>query len=407
MIIDKLDEITKKAEVQDLNSDELLRIKSRTYYPAIKLLEESRGIEEAPKENDVRIAYNLFRHLDQGEDIPTDKNSGKNAQELRTERIGMINRIAYICGEIAKREYIEGKGIEDIILGDEARSVTKWLIENEPDKIGKIFAEHFGRGVVWRDFYEIGKEGEVGTSIKKSLDYSIKSMAHGMIIFIERGPIETLRQLDDYCDMVAGNIGKIFLNELVKLKDKDECGNPIKLDDFLAEQLAKYLQLTNIAKNVRSDYEEGRRFFPGSWIHKGISFESMMDGNSVDAIAVRQKVLNKVLSFAQNKFNYAMRYINQIPYKLSGYKAFCLFPVILAQKTLENMREAGTENVFNGIETAVKIPYGIKNILEFSRDIVKCPEDNLKSWLTNYARHPSQFIFKDAEYNQWSKNYLK
>ncbi len=408
---EKIIEISKE---RTLTSDELLQLKSTSFFLPIKFLRIAKGDEEEDKEPYVRIAYNIFRGLDECEDVPIKRNGEKKEQEIKNERLGMITRFSYIVGEVVKRDYSTERKVEDIILGDDMRSVTKWLVENEQKEAGKVFAEHFGRGAVLRELYEIGEEGETGKEIKKALDYSVKSMADGMSFFIDKGPIETFKQLDNYCEYVAGKIGKTYLNELVKLKDlerlklKDKDGNLIKtLDDGLAELFAKFLQLTNIAKNVRQDFEEGRRFFPGEWIHKGISYEFMMDGPTIDAQQVRNEVLCKVLSAASAKFFPSINYVKSIPKELSGYRAFCLFPLILAEKTIENMRGAGPERVFNGAEDAIKIPYGIDAVRDFTYNIVKFEKGGrLDNWLGEYKLNPAKFSFKLEDYKDWAPQWF-
>lgn len=407
----KIIEISKE---RTLTSEELLVLKSSSFFLPIKLLTIAKGDDEEYKEPYVRVAYNIFRELDECEDVPIKSNGEKKQREIINERLGMITRFSYIVGEVVKRDYSIERRIEDIIQGDDLRSVTKWLTENEPKEDGKVFAEHFGRGIVLRELYEIGKEGEIGKDIKKALDYSLKSMADGMSFFIDKGPIETYRQLDNYCEYVAGKVGKTFLNELVKLKDlerlklKDKSGNLITtLDDKLAELFAKFLQLTNMAKNVRPDYEEGRKFFPGEWIHKGISYESMMDGLTIGAQQVRNEVLYKILSTTSAKFYPSLDYVKSIPKELSGYRAFCLFPLILAEKTIENMRSAGPERVFKGDEDAIKIPYGIDAIKDFTYNIVKFEKgEHLDNWLEKYKENPAKFSFKPGDYKDWAPQWL-
>ena len=80
----------------------------------------------------------------------------------------------------------------------------------------------------------------------------------------------------------------------------------------------------------------------------------------------------------------------------------------MAQKTIENMHEAGAERVFRGEEHAVKIPYGIKNILEFSDKIVTYENGkNANGWLDEYKKDPRVFSFKPGEYEKWACNWLK
>jgi len=402
------EEILEEAKRRDLTSEELLALKSRTYYPAIKLLGLCKGEKEENKESYVRTAYNIFRAIDECEDVPI-RRTDKTEREIINTRMQMLNRISYIVGEIAKKSYQNGKGLTAIIESDNLKTVTKWLTANEPDIEGKVFAEHFGRGVVLRDFYEIGKEGEVGDKIKTALDYSVKSMADGMINFLDKGPIEEIPQLITYCDYVAGDVGKKFLNELVRLKDKDKDGKPIELSADNATQLARYLQLTNIIKNIRCDYDERRRFLPGKLLYGDVSYNFMMDGDSNAARGARHSVFDTMVNKITGKKLFpSLDYIRSIPDEISGYKAFCLFPVLLAEKTLETIRTAGPERVFKGEKEGIKITYGVDKFLEFVHGITTYEEGaNLNRWTEEFQAEPKSFSFKPEEYEKWVGDWIK
>ena len=232
-------------------------------------------------------------------------------------------------------------------------------------------------------------------------------MGDAMMDFLDKGPIETSRQLDDYCYHVAGRIGSNFLNELIRQKDCVD-GKPVELDDELAAQFGRYLQFINIIKGIRKDYNEGRKFLPGELIHRGISYEFMMESKtSLDAQDVRDYVFNRVLEFAETRFERSVRYVKSIPSELSGYKAFCLVPLITGQKTIENMRDSKAEKVFNGDEDATKISYGIGSIMNFSYYLAKNDEGKKANrWLDEFGNSPRRFSFKPDDYVLWAKDFI-
>lgn len=393
-------EILETAKRRTLTSEELLALKSVGFFLPIRFLRLAKGDSEVDKEIYVKTAYNIFRLLDQLEDVLIKKN-GEREQEIKNKRKDMITNFSYIVGEVVKRDYSNARTIEDLINSDYFRSITSWLMANEPNDEGRVFAQHFGRGVVLRDLYKIGEEGETGKMIKEALDYSVKNMAEGMRVFIDQGPIQTLRRLDNYCEYVAGKVGKNFLNKVVMLKDG------IQLDSNLAELFAKYLQFTNIIKNVRQDYEEGRKFLPSELI-TGISYEFMMDQDTLEARQIRNKVLSRLIDYTNGKFLPSVKYIKSIPTELSGYRAFCLFPLIHAQKTLENMQNAGIEQIFHGDPGAIKIIYGIESIKDFCYNIVtKEVGKKLDAWLDEYSDKPQSFSFHPQAYANWSKDWIK
>ena len=381
----------------ELTSEELLALKSVSFYAPIKMLELGRGQREGEnKEKCVQTAYNILRLLDEAED----------ASKLLTvdDKKWIIEKFSFVIGEIVRKTN-GSKGIEDIIKGSDFQSVTKKLKEGAADKTARVFVEQFGTGNVLRDLYGISTQPH-GTEIQEAIHYAVETMATGMKVFLEKGPIETVDQLHTYCYRVAARIGSAFLNKLVEFKDRDIQGNPVILDDELAERFGEFLQLTNIIKNVRSDYKEDRRFFPREYRRRDVSYEYMMDGGGVDAEEAKEKMLEKMLSLAELNFKDSVKYVQSISEHISGYRAFCLIPLITAKKTLEHMRKEGAEKVFIGEKDAIKIPYGIQGIVDFSYGLVKNEEGkHTNEWLNEFAQKPEKFSFEPHEYEKWAGHY--
>src|SRR3989344_393433 len=374
------EELIKIASERDLTSEELLAEKSASFFAPVRMLSIAKGSNEYPKEVYVRTGYNILRELDEFEDASRSVSIG--------DKTWAIGRFTFVIGEVARLNGHK-KGIENIIRGDDFQSVTKRMVAGAADERARVFIEQFGRGHVLRDLYEIGKE-ENGKKIQEAIADCTRSMAFGMTTFLEKGPIQTEEQLENYCFQVAGRIGSGLLNKLVEYRDVDKNGLPVKLDDGLAEKLGEFLQLTNISKNIHSDYKEGREFLPNDWRTRDVSFNYMVEGKGVVAQDSRRKMLEKILNLAERNFGDSVRYLTSIPNELSGYKVFCLIPLITAQKTIENMKAPGAaERVFKGEPDAVKIPYGIKGIIDFSYNIAKFDNGNrTNEWLDKYACNP-------------------
>ncbi len=393
------EEILEVAKTRDLSSEELLALKSASFFGPIKLFGIAKGKKEVDKEPYVRTGYNCLRELDEGEDA-------SNKRLSVDDKTFIINKLKYVIGEVVRMNGNGGK-IEELIRGNDFRTVTEMIINGavNPDETvndkARTFVEHFGRGVVLRELYGYDK------SVREAIDYCVRSMGDGMIQFLQRGPIQTEEQLNDYCYHVAGRIGSGLLNKLIKLKDVDSKGRPIILDDAGAEKAGEFLQLVNILKNVRMDYEEGRRFFPQQFLPREISFEYMINGKGLDASDARRTVLDRVLKLAEGKFGHVVEYGISIPPNLSGYKSFFIVPVITAKKTIENIRLIGAESLFRGEQKAIKIPYGIKDIMQFSYNLATYEDgQHANKWLDAFANKPEDFPFDPEGFRDWSSSWL-
>ncbi len=392
--------VEKHERGESLDSREMLALRSGSFYGPTELSELAIGQEEAPKRIYIMTKYNLLRVVDECEDA-------SNKILSKDDKIWGIGRLSYYIGEVVRREPSKNgrpdREIEDMINSDDFKGLIQVLTRGASDNESRIFITEFGKGIVLRDLYRIRNEPLVGKKIAENIDYCVKNMGIAMTTHLERGPIETVDQYHTYCYYVAGTVG-ISLNKLIELKDKVD-DKPVLLSDELAERFGKGLQMTNIIKNMRLDYNEGRRFIPGAIIHGEVSYEEMMDSRT--AGKVRNNVLERILSYVEPNLNVAFDYIKSIPEKLSGYRAFCLVPLITAIKTLENIKDAGAEKVFRGDEDAIKIPYGINNIMDLSYHIVRLDEGKrTNSWLDAFRADPRSFSFRDGEYTKWSKDWL-
>jgi len=146
-------------------------------------------------------------------------------------------------------------------------------------------------------------------------------MGQGMLKF-NNSKINTFDDLDEYCYYVAGTVG-IYLTTLVAIKDGAE------LDRKKALAFGRYLQKTNITRDVRKDMDEGRYFWP----------RRLLDGSEP-----RLEHLESMIESAEKEQSDTFRYISSIPYEVPGYRRFCLVAALMAYDTLELMK--GNHRVF-------------------------------------------------------------
>lgn len=374
--------LIKESESRVLTSDELLRLKSRSFYEPITLLETAKAPEEANKRAPIRCAYNILREGDTMED-----------GDLNIDEKGWaLDKFGYITSQVARRN---GDGIEDIIAGD-LMAVTEVTLKGvrAHDDEERVFVEQFGKGTVLKEMHQFPRP------IREAIKDCTTTMIIGMENFIEKGPIQTRQELKDYCFYVAGSVGEA-LNKIVFEMDK------VKLDDEQAQHFGQYLQMTNIIKGIYRDWKEGRVYVPAEF-HIGTSHDFLIQGRGPDSEKVRTQTLKQILELVGENFPRALEYVISIPNKLQGYKTFCFLPLIGARQTLETIKVASPYEVFTGVERAIKVSKGtFKNIGQLAMGVVsKKGIEGIQDWLKEYQSDPSKFSFEPGKYESWSNNWL-
>lgn len=383
----KLEDLRDLATQRSLTSDELLALKSRSFYAPIALLEYAKGEDEVNKRSEVRTTYNLLRTLDTAEDA--------NPSTLTiADKTWVMGRFLYVVNQVVVREPKEN--IEDLIEGADLQTVTDKLMDGAFGNDERLFIEHFGKGPVLKELHGFD------TQTRRNIDYAVGQMKRGMEKFVERGSMQTEEQLCEYCFYVAGGIGD-FLTELVKLKDG------VELDDRKARKLGKYLQLTNIIKNIREDWEQGketRAFIPREYSPYTIGHQYLLVGQGNDAKDARESTLGKMLDLSDRYKEDAVGYVSSIPDELSGYKSFCMIPLVVAMETQKSMKQEGAEMVFQGDPTATKMKGDIRKAVCFVRSITT-QTNRTNDWLNDYENDTGRFSFENGHYASWSERYLK
>lgn len=116
-------------------------------------------------------------------------------------------------------------------------------------------------------------------------------LLEGMRADAEGRRYETLADLELYCYQVAGTVGLMMCHVM-------GVSNPAALHH--AVDLGIAMQLTNIARDVREDYEQGRVFLPLAWLREAsIPEEELMNPAHRAALV---GVVNRLLEHAARKY---------------------------------------------------------------------------------------------------------
>jgi farnesyl-diphosphate farnesyltransferase len=105
-------------------------------------------------------------------------------------------------------------------------------------------------------------------------------MGNGMADYAQndeiiKNGVQTIDEYELYCHYVAGLVGE----GLTKLFVASEMGNPkLAEQPSLTESMGQFLQNTNIIRDIREDWEEGRRWYPKEiWSKHVESWEDLFD----------------------------------------------------------------------------------------------------------------------------------
>jgi farnesyl-diphosphate farnesyltransferase len=265
------------------NLDTLLEKTSRTFALSIPMLPE-------PTRRHVSIAYLLFRIADTFEDA---------ALWPRVKRLAALDDLARL---------LETRG-------DEISASKRWLAD--------VPVAHAGYLELLRETPAVMEAyWAVPATARGVLRHDLLRTVSGMAGVVRRGDIRgnlrlaSLRELRDYCYVVAGIVGEM-LTELFLL-DADALGPFASRLRRRSRFFGEALQLVNILKDANSDATEGRVYLPPG----------------VDRA--------RVFALARRDLDVAAAYVGtlQLAGAPDGVVAFTGSPAVLARATLDRMETA-------------------------------------------------------------------
>jgi farnesyl-diphosphate farnesyltransferase len=173
----------------------------------------------------------------------------------------------------------------------------------------------------------------------------VREMCQGMARFLRRHAdhgglrLSTVDELEEYCWYVAGTVGQLFTNLREVRSPADATPDP---ED--ARMFALFLQLINIAKDVRADRrEENNVYLPQEWLdEEGVDHDAVDDPSATGAVA---RVVDRVVGHAEAQAPGARRYLRTIPEGEGGILEAAALPYLLALGTARELRGRTVEAV--------------------------------------------------------------
>ena len=374
-----LEGIIKKAELgEELNQTELGCLLTGTFGNLTTLLTfciGKIGEPEAEKEEYVANLNNNIRFADLIED-------GKLSKPQKQSLLGELTSV-YNKAEVREKEELVSE-LKDIAIKTRKGAINRKeeLFLEQIEKYGSILTK-------LRSFRP---------SIRKPIVMCINKLTNGMSVSIRNG-IKTMSDLEDYCYYVAGTVGEA-LNEIVNIEDREN------LNRNKARSIAAYFQLNNILSNVREDSElrEYRTKFIPIELHEGLSYEELIEKETKQAKNMRETVYNGFLSLANKHFIPSAQYVLEIPRRISGWKVFCGASLILYKERQKAMERAGSEKVFKGERSAIKVSEETaRNVLTYSISSQKLDGGiTYEKFFDEYRKDPDNFPFTSPEHEEWS-----
>lgn len=198
----------------------------------------------------------------------------------------------------------------------------------------------------------------------------VGDMTAGMAQVLERvekqGRASGLVDLNDtltYCYYVAGTVGEMLTGLFAGYSPAIAA----RLSELQprAAAFGRALQLTNILKDIREDYERGSCWLPKTLMARhGLTADSLL---AHDQRAAALELLDELLAVAHREVETSFQYILLLPAEEKGIRLFCLWPLFFAVLTLRELR--GNPEVFSG--PTVKISRAaVKRVMVFTRALV-------------------------------------
>ena len=384
------DEVRDKARNgQALDSRDIFLVKSRSFVYPVEFLRKLKGPNEYDKRDIILLFYDWCREADEAEDgrfpIPVKRN--------------VLSKIRFLVSEVAKRG--SGESLDDLIQGaDNLPFVTREMLYGvrAEDEDARLFIEHFGNGPVLRDTHGLRQD------IKDIFSTYVGEMANGMSEFIERRELQNENELLTYIHYAAELFG-VGLDNIIKAVDNTG------LDIERGKAFARFLQLTNIARNIkedadaRSDYPDSRiLFLPRDW-YQNLSPNELMDNGNADAKRGRADVFTRLEALAKSSLQGSIQYMDDVPIGMTGYLGFLYGCVVPGIEIWKLMGEYGAEEVFKGNQEAINLDRKTRaNIIKFGLGII--PSGRTVDWLRQYAVNPGNYSFNEGEYRKWSREYV-
>jgi farnesyl-diphosphate farnesyltransferase len=175
--------------------------------------------------------------------------------------------------------------------------------------------------------------------VREAVTPPARELVQGMAMFVERHAdtgglrIQSREELEEYCYYAAGTVGNLITNLVTR---GDVASDRRSTLYETAEEFGLLLQLVNIAKDVRDDYEEENNvYLPADWLEEeGISQEEVLaPENAPGTAAVVERTADRATDFLDD----AQTYLETVPLTDGNTLAAWAIPFLLAVGTLREL----------------------------------------------------------------------
>jgi len=147
--------------------------------------------------------------------------------------------------------------------------------------------------------------------------------------------LDSVEELEEYTYYVAGTVGKL-LSELYTDPKFRIQKDKIEIMEKYSIAFGKALQYVNIIKDSREDLTEARCFIPKELLDKySCSFDEFKDSANIEKI---RKIYLELILKAEEYLDNSVEYTCAIPVRQWRIRLFCIWPVVLAYKTLAGLK---------------------------------------------------------------------
>jgi farnesyl-diphosphate farnesyltransferase len=175
--------------------------------------------------------------------------------------------------------------------------------------------------------------------VREAVTPPARELVQGMAMFVERYAeagglrIQSREELEEYCYYAAGTVGNLITNLLTRGEVASERRRRLY---ETAEEFGLLLQLVNIAKDVRDDYEEENNvYLPAEWLaDEGVSQEAVLDPENAPGTAA---VVERTADHATGYLDDAQIYLETVPLTDGNTLAAWAIPFLLAVGTLREL----------------------------------------------------------------------
>lgn len=169
--------------------------------------------------------------------------------------------------------------------------------------------------------------------VRTAIAARVEEMCFGMSQWCDR-EIVTLEDQNTYCYYVAGLVGRL-LTDLFHVYGKIDAGRKGELDEH-AVKFGLALQKVNIIRDIRSDLEEGRCYWPSEILARyALVGKSLLRPENISR-AIR--AMDVLIEDLWDYLGTAVRYITLLPRTQMRVRMFCAIPLFMAVATVRKCR---------------------------------------------------------------------